>query len=155
MSTLTAPAKLGVFVRAERIRRGIDQRDLAETAGVGLTLARRLESGAGSSLTIVFSVLNTLGIELSAVPSNSLPRPLAGNANPHAARVDSILNKKCTLSRREDRATFELNRAVAYKLRQNRETVIVQARKNRPLVSRNSYGSRAQEWVSEWEKDRN
>jgi len=56
-------AKLGQNVRALRLDRNLDQATVAERAGVSLTALKRLESGQGSTVRTLISVLRALGQE--------------------------------------------------------------------------------------------
>jgi transcriptional regulator with XRE-family HTH domain len=47
-------------VRALRLRQNIDQRQLAERAGVGLNAVKNLESGRGATVRSLVSVLKAL-----------------------------------------------------------------------------------------------
>lgn len=51
----------GRQIRALRLRRNIDQRQLAEQAGVALNAVKNLENGRGTTLTSLVKVLRTLG----------------------------------------------------------------------------------------------
>ncbi|WP_238137050.1 helix-turn-helix domain-containing protein [Variovorax sp. JS1663] len=56
-------AAVGEQLRALRIHRNIDQKTLAERAGVSVRALRNLESGAGSTLHTMVCVLRALGRE--------------------------------------------------------------------------------------------
>jgi len=56
-------AQLGASLRALRLDRNIEQAKLAERAGVSLSALKNLESGRGSTLKILLSVLRALGRE--------------------------------------------------------------------------------------------
>lgn len=53
-------AELGRQVRALRLRANLDQRTLAERAGVGLTALKNLESGKGATLKTLVRALRAL-----------------------------------------------------------------------------------------------
>jgi transcriptional regulator with XRE-family HTH domain len=53
--------ELGEQVRALRIRKNLDQRVLAERAGVALNAVKNLESGRGSTVGSLVEVLRVLG----------------------------------------------------------------------------------------------
>ena len=64
MRDLTAIAQ---FLRAERARRRLSQRDLASSAGIPFRTYQRLESGdPGSRLSSLLRALAALGYELRA-----------------------------------------------------------------------------------------
>ena len=54
-------ATLGGQVRALRLRENLDQRALAERAGVGLSALKNVESGKGATLKTFIKVLRALG----------------------------------------------------------------------------------------------
>jgi transcriptional regulator with XRE-family HTH domain len=54
-------AELGQQLRELRLRQNIDQRRLAEQAGVALNVVKNLESGKGATLTSLVKVLRALG----------------------------------------------------------------------------------------------
>jgi transcriptional regulator with XRE-family HTH domain len=54
-------AAFGQQLRDLRLRRNIDQRLLADQAGVALNAVKNLESGRGATLTSLVKVLRTLG----------------------------------------------------------------------------------------------
>jgi transcriptional regulator with XRE-family HTH domain len=56
-------AHLGEQVRAERLRRGIDQASLAREANVSTASLSALENGAGSRLSTLVKVARALGRE--------------------------------------------------------------------------------------------
>lgn len=60
-STEEWEVELGQQARALRLRRNLDQQELAEQAGVGLTALKNLESGKGSSVKTLIKVLRALG----------------------------------------------------------------------------------------------
>lgn len=51
----------GQQLRDLRLRRNIDQRQLAEQAGVALNAVKNLENGRGATLTSLVKVLRSLG----------------------------------------------------------------------------------------------
>jgi transcriptional regulator with XRE-family HTH domain len=54
-------AELGRQLRDLRLRQNIDQRQLAEHAGVALNAVKNLEAGKGANLTSLVKVLRALG----------------------------------------------------------------------------------------------
>lgn len=56
-------AELGRHLRELRLRRNIDQRQLAEQAAVALNAIKNLESGKGATVTSLIKVLRALGRE--------------------------------------------------------------------------------------------
>ena len=54
-------AELGQQLRELRLRQNIDQRRLAEQAGVALNVVKNLESGKGATLVSLVKVLRALG----------------------------------------------------------------------------------------------
>lgn len=54
-------AALGQQLRALRLRRNVDQRQLAEQAGVALNAVKNLENGRGATLKSLVKVLRALG----------------------------------------------------------------------------------------------
>lgn len=57
--------QLGLLVRAERRRHGLDQRTLALISNVGVSAVHRMEHGEGVRLETVFRILSALGLEVS------------------------------------------------------------------------------------------
>lgn len=53
-------ADLGAQVRALRLRANLDQRSLAEQAGIGLTALKNLESGKGATVKTLIKMLRAL-----------------------------------------------------------------------------------------------
>jgi len=53
-------ARLGLQIRALRLRRNVDQQALAEQAGVALSALKNVESGKGSTLKTLLKVLRAL-----------------------------------------------------------------------------------------------
>src|SRR5512139_2861865 len=54
-------AVIGEQLRALRLRQNIDQRQLAEQAGVALNAVKNLEAGKGSAVVTLIKVLRALG----------------------------------------------------------------------------------------------
>jgi transcriptional regulator with XRE-family HTH domain len=54
-------AELGQQLRELRLRQNVDQRRLAEQAGVALNVVKNLESGKGATLSSLVKVLRALG----------------------------------------------------------------------------------------------
>src|SRR5882672_9837952 len=62
-TTADLEASLGASLRALRLDRNIDQKTIAERAGVSLHALKNLESGQGSSIKTLVAVLRALGRE--------------------------------------------------------------------------------------------
>jgi transcriptional regulator with XRE-family HTH domain len=67
-------ARVGESIRKLRLHRNIDQATLAERAGISRSALRNLESGKGSTLHTLMSILRVLGREswldtLAPIPS--------------------------------------------------------------------------------------
>ncbi len=56
-------ARIGAQVRAERLRRGIDQATLASAANISTPSLSALENGAGSRVSTLVKVVRALGAE--------------------------------------------------------------------------------------------
>lgn len=56
-------ARLGEYLKRFRLVRNIEQRTLAERAGISVRALRNLEGGQGSTLTTLMRVLKVLGRE--------------------------------------------------------------------------------------------
>ncbi len=54
-------AELGEQARSLRLRQNLDQKSLAELAGIGLSALKNLESGKGASLKTLIKTLRALG----------------------------------------------------------------------------------------------
>ena len=54
-------AELGRQLRSLRLRQDLDQRTLAERAGVALNVVKHLEAGKGSTVSSLIRVLRALG----------------------------------------------------------------------------------------------
>lgn len=54
-------AELGEQARSLRLRQNLDQKSLAEQAGIGLSALKNLESGKGASLKTLIKTLRALG----------------------------------------------------------------------------------------------
>ena len=54
-------AELGRQLRSLRLRQDLDQRTLAERAGVALNVVKNLEAGKGSTVSSLIRVLRALG----------------------------------------------------------------------------------------------
>lgn len=63
MQTTALQKTLGLQLRAARIRKGLEQAQLADLAGVSRSAISGLESGTGSSLGTLMSVLEALEAE--------------------------------------------------------------------------------------------
>lgn len=54
-------AEIGEQARSLRLRQNLDQKSLAEQAGIGLSALKNLESGKGASLKTLIKTLRALG----------------------------------------------------------------------------------------------
>ncbi len=135
--------ELGTTVRTLRLSRGLDQRDLAEQAGVSTSALRRLESGQGSTMRTVLAVLAVLETPLTLPGSE--PQPPV-----RRRRVRSKTHGRPALERREERISLELHRAVARRLRHDGPGVRAKARANLPKVESKVHGPQAADWVRQW-----
>jgi transcriptional regulator with XRE-family HTH domain len=61
MTTEEWEATLGRQLRDLRLRQNVDQRQLAEQAGVALNVVKNLEAGKGATVTSLVKVLRALG----------------------------------------------------------------------------------------------
>jgi len=61
LSTEEREAALGRQLRNLRLRQNLDQRRLAEQAGVALNVVKNLEAGKGATVKSLIKVLRTLG----------------------------------------------------------------------------------------------
>jgi transcriptional regulator with XRE-family HTH domain len=61
MTTEEWEATLGRQLRDLRLRQNVDQRQLAEQAGVALNVVKNLEAGKGATVKSLVKVLRTLG----------------------------------------------------------------------------------------------
>lgn len=141
---MTGEEQLGRAVRAERLRRGLDQRDVAVMAGVGLSAVRRLEAGNGSTLRTTFAVLTALGVRTDLDVPDTTPVS--------RRRAPALPTEPIGLHRREDRTSWHLHRAVAAKLRTpHARAVLDRARDNLPALRANVRGPSAHQWLDQWE----
>lgn len=71
--------ELGAKLKALRLSRNLDQRTLAERAGLSVRAVRRLESGHGSTLNTLVRVLRALGRQewLNTIAPGATVNPLA------------------------------------------------------------------------------
>ena len=60
-TTDVGEAELGEQARNLRLRQNLDQKSLAEQAGVGLSALKNLESGKGATLKTLIKTLRALG----------------------------------------------------------------------------------------------
>lgn len=140
--TVVDETHLGGAIRDRRLARGLDQRDLAELAGVSTSALRRLEVGQGSTVRTMLSVLRALETPVAlpdAAPGQEAPR----------RRAPSRTHVRPTLERREERVSLELHRAVARRVRKNGPAVREKARANLSRMSDHVHGSQARSWVRE------
>ena len=61
MTTIEWEATLGRQLRELRLRQNVDQRQLAEQAGVALNVVKNLEAGKGATVQSLVKVLRALG----------------------------------------------------------------------------------------------
>ncbi len=54
-------SRVGEQLRAQRLRKALDQRQLADQAGVALNSVKNLEAGKGATLSSLVKVLRALG----------------------------------------------------------------------------------------------
>ncbi|GEL94816.1 helix-turn-helix domain-containing protein [Cellulomonas composti] len=141
--TITDERQLGGAVRHERLARGLDQRDLAELAGVSTSSLRRLEAGQGSTVRTVLAVAGALDL---CVALTGVEREPAH----HRRRAPSRTRGRPALQRREERVSLELHRAVARRVRADGPEVREMAKANLEKVSRTVRGPQASAWVREW-----
>ncbi|MGN8244930.1 helix-turn-helix domain-containing protein [Cellulomonas soli] len=140
---VTNESQVGAAIRHQRLARGLDQRDLAELAGVSTSALRRLEAGQGSTLRTTLAVLRVLDTPVTLPGVESEP--------PHGRRrVSGKTHVRPTLERREEKVSLEMHRAVARRLRADGPGVRARAKANLETVSRTVHGPQAQEWVREW-----
>jgi transcriptional regulator with XRE-family HTH domain len=135
--------QVGHRVRSVRLSKSLDQRDLAERAGVSVSALRRLEAGAGSTLKTVIAVTEALGAPLV------LPEVME---DPKRRRAPRATGMRPHLKRREERVSLELHRAVVRRLRTDSQGVREVARANLPLLRQNVRGEQAHGWLDEWER---
>ena len=140
---ITGEDELGRLVRAERLRRGLDQRHVAELAGVGLSSVRRLEAGQGSTMRTTLAVLAALGLTLT----------VDGSDEPATRRrAPGLPATPAGLTRREERTSWQLHRAVAGRLRmRDRERILATARTNLVVLRGNVRGPQAHAWLDRWQ----
>lgn len=133
---------LGAVVRAERLQRNLDQRELAAGAGIALSALRRLEAGDGTTLRTAFAVLRALDLPME-IPHGTAPR---------RRRAAPLPRTPSGLTRRAERTSWFLHRAVAAKLRSgDHHRVVHTARQNLPALRSNARGPQAQAWLDRWE----
>jgi transcriptional regulator with XRE-family HTH domain len=90
--------ELGRRMRQLRLHRNIDQRTLAEKAGISLTALQKLEAGRGSSVRTLVRTLKALnyleGIEMLAPEPTVNPLALLRSTKPQQRVRRSRLRKK-------------------------------------------------------------
>jgi transcriptional regulator with XRE-family HTH domain len=90
--------ELGRRMRQLRLHRNIDQRTLAEKAGISLTALQKLEAGRGSSVRTLLRTLKALnyleGIEMLAPEPTVNPLALLRSTKPQQRVRRSRLRKK-------------------------------------------------------------
>lgn len=93
---------LGESLKAFRIQRGLDQRQLAERAGISLGALSHLENGHGSTLLSAIKILRALGLQnglRQLVPSAVLdPLSLTRQATPRQRAKHTRNRKLATLA---------------------------------------------------------
>ena len=135
--------ELGRLLRAERLRRGLDQRHVAELAGVGLSALRRLEAGEGSTLRTTLAVLAALDLSLSVDGHDERVT---------RRRAPGLPAAPTGLTRPEERASWFLHRGVARRLlTSDRERILAMARTNLGLLRGNVRGPQAHAWLDRWQ----
>lgn len=141
---IRAEADLGRLVRGERLRLGLDQRDVAARAGVGLSALRRLEAGQGTTVRTLLAVLAALGLTVTIPASEAVST---------RRRAPGLPASPTGLTRREERTSWFLHRAVAAKLRgPDRDRVLATARTNLPVLRAGVRGPQAHAWLDRWEE---
>lgn len=108
---------LGLVVRELRIKRDLSQRELADTAQVGLTALRSLEKGKGSTVTTLSKVVHALGRDswLAMLDdATAQPKPLkkkkkkqGGESGEKRRRVAKRDKKDNTSSEKKDNSSKE------------------------------------------------
>ncbi len=70
--------KLGTRLKASRISRGFKQQELAAESGVGVSTIAKIESGQSVSLSLLISVMRTLGLleNLDLLVPEQKPSPM-------------------------------------------------------------------------------
>ena len=70
--------KLGARLKAYRISRGLKQQELAAESGVGVSTIAKIESGQSVSLSLLISVMRTLGLleNLDLLVPEQKPSPM-------------------------------------------------------------------------------
>jgi transcriptional regulator with XRE-family HTH domain len=83
--------QLGEQLRSERVRRRMEQKDLAKDAGIARSALSRLENGAGGNLQTFVAVTRALGktdwLTRLAPPVAVDPLEMLRNRQPMAQRV--------------------------------------------------------------------
>lgn len=87
--------ELGSSLRELRLRQNVDQRSLAERAGVALNAVKRLEGGKGATVSSLVKVLRALGREdwLAALAPAVSVSPL------HMLKTGKPLRKRASRAR--------------------------------------------------------
>lgn len=147
MISLESPQRLGEILRAQRLSRHRDQRDVADAAGVSVQALRRLERGEGSSLATAWAVADALGVTFHAKGLATTEE-----SSPNRQRVSSPLRQKGEEDSRAARVSRELHRAVARKLRSNPDDIRSLALDNIARMRLNARGALSQGWLDEWER---
>ena len=90
--------ELGKRLRQLRLYRNIDQRTLAEKAGIALTALQKLEAGRGSTVRTLLRTLKALnyleGMEMLAPEPTVNPLALLRSAKPQQRVRRSHVNRK-------------------------------------------------------------
>ena len=70
--------KLGTRLKASRISSGLKQQELAAESGVGVSTIAKIESGQSVSLSLLISVMRTLGLleNLDLLVPEQKPSPM-------------------------------------------------------------------------------
>ena len=111
MQNQTVPeleASLGESIKALRLEKNIDQRTLAERAGISPGALKNLESGSGSTLRTLISVLRVLGRQdwLNTVAPIATINPLTMVRNAEPRQRASGRRKRLLLTQ-DSRASTE------------------------------------------------
>jgi transcriptional regulator with XRE-family HTH domain len=78
LTTREQQAEIGKRLKAERIRAGLEQTEVAALANISVGAVKNLEGGKGSSLSSFIRVLRALKLEdvLDTLPPADMPSPM-------------------------------------------------------------------------------
>jgi HTH-type transcriptional regulator/antitoxin HipB len=86
---IRTPSEIGAVIREERRRLGLDQRTLAEKAGVSRQWLIEVEKGkAGAEIGLILRTLNALGISLS---TEEQPRRRSATRSEEPVDIDAVV----------------------------------------------------------------